>query len=85
MSRFVGKMADHIKIKSNGSDDESGEFDQFFPNFIWAVRDFTLGLVIDGKTVTEDEYLEHALKLKKGVKRKVLTLKIYKSYQSFIC
>lgn len=81
-------MAEHIKIKSNGSDDESGEFDKFFPSFIWAVRDFALDLVIDGKTVTEDEYLEHALQLKEpkeGAKGKILTLKMYQCYQSFTC
>lgn len=59
-------MADHIKIKSKESDDDSGEFDKFFPSFIWAVRDFSLDLEIDGKSVTEDGYLDHALQLKPG-------------------
>ncbi len=39
---------------------------KFFPNFIWAVRDFTLELKIDGQDITEDQYLEFALKLKHG-------------------
>ncbi|XP_062818753.1 guanylate-binding protein 1 isoform X2 [Anolis carolinensis] len=34
----------------------------FFPSFIWALRDFTLQL----EPITEDEFLENALKLKKG-------------------
>uniref|UniRef100_A0A8B9BKP1 GB1/RHD3-type G domain-containing protein n=1 Tax=Anser brachyrhynchus TaxID=132585 RepID=A0A8B9BKP1_9AVES len=38
----------------------------FFPNFVWAVRDFTLQLEVDGKEISEDEYLENALKLKDG-------------------
>ncbi|KAK6309856.1 hypothetical protein J4Q44_G00197370 [Coregonus suidteri] len=37
----------------------------FFPNFVWAIRDFTLLLEIDGRNVTEDDYLEHSLELKK--------------------
>ena len=40
---------------------------RFFPNFIWAVRDFTLERKIDSKEVTEDEYLEYALQLKPGI------------------
>ncbi|KAM9167003.1 LOW QUALITY PROTEIN: guanylate-binding protein 1-like [Mergus octosetaceus] len=38
----------------------------FFPTFVWAVRDFTLQLEVDGKEISEDEYLENALKLKDG-------------------
>lgn len=41
---------------------------QFFPNFIWTVRDFSLELVLENKgRVTEDEYLNFALQLKKGM------------------
>ncbi|XP_068520480.1 guanylate-binding protein 1-like isoform X2 [Anas acuta] len=38
----------------------------FFSTFVWAVRDFTLQLEVDGKEISEDEYLENALKLKDG-------------------
>eukprot|EP00076_Gallus_gallus_P036749 XP_025002287.1 guanylate-binding protein 1 isoform X2 [Gallus gallus] len=38
----------------------------FFPTFVWAVRDFTLQLQADGKEISEDEYLENALKLRGG-------------------
>ncbi|XP_063791242.1 guanylate-binding protein 1-like [Pseudophryne corroboree] len=62
--RFVGELSDLIKVKSTDNDDEEAEFSEHFPIFIWAVRDFTLKLVIDGQVVTEDEYLENALKLK---------------------
>lgn len=50
-------------------DDDDGadvQFVQFFPSFVWAVRDFTLLLEINGTEVTEDKYLEHALTLRKG-------------------
>ncbi|EPY72656.1 hypothetical protein CB1_111004001, partial [Camelus ferus] len=33
-------------------------------NFIWTVRDFTLELELDGCPITEDEYLENALREK---------------------
>ncbi|XP_073705734.1 guanylate-binding protein 3-like [Garra rufa] len=72
---YVAELADNIKIRSTEAadeeEDENSKFVQFFPSFIWVVRDFTLELVIDGKTVCEDEYLEFALQLKKGVSTKI--------------
>ncbi|XDV25998.1 hypothetical protein PO909_029814, partial [Leuciscus waleckii] len=56
----------YIKIKSPDEVVEDSEFVKFFPSFIWAVRDFTLQLKINGQDATEDEYLEFALKLKLG-------------------
>ncbi|CAM4625567.1 guanylate-binding protein 3-like isoform X1 [Lepidochelys kempii] len=71
---FVSELTEHIKVKAQGGDDleEDTEFVRFFPSFIWAVRDFTLELRIEGQLVTEDEYLEHALALKKGNNKKVM-------------
>ena len=70
------KLTEHVKLKAapKKSEDEledSEKFVLFFPSFIWAVRDFTLQLKVDGKEISEDEYLENALKLKAG-KRMVL-------------
>ncbi|XP_037386909.1 guanylate-binding protein 3-like isoform X2 [Pygocentrus nattereri] len=67
-----------LQIKSPslaGAEDEDeqgdSQFVQFFPNFIWTVRDFVLKLVIEKKgQVTEDEYLDFALQLKKGMGKK---------------
>ncbi|XP_062312502.1 guanylate-binding protein 1-like [Osmerus eperlanus] len=73
--QYVTELSDRIKVKSpshassSKEDEEEGgdaQFVQFFPNFVWAVRDFTLDLKIDGKDVTADGYLEHSLELKKG-------------------
>ena len=69
------ELSERIKVKtpsdaSSSEEEEEGgdaQFVQFFPNFVWAVRDFTLDLKIDGKEVTADEYLEHSLLLKKGI------------------
>ncbi|KAI5092917.1 guanylate binding protein 1 [Silurus meridionalis] len=69
---YVTELAEQIKIRSPASgeaeeEDEEFQFVQFFPNFIWAVRDFSLELFIEKKgQVTEDEYLDFALQLKKG-------------------
>uniref|UniRef100_A0A8B9MDV8 Guanylate binding protein family member 6 n=1 Tax=Accipiter nisus TaxID=211598 RepID=A0A8B9MDV8_9AVES len=68
---YVVKLTDHVKLKAapkEGEDelDDSEKFVLFFPTFIWAVRDFTLQLQVDGKEISEDEYLEEALKLKAG-------------------
>uniref|UniRef100_A0A8C0IS10 GB1/RHD3-type G domain-containing protein n=1 Tax=Chelonoidis abingdonii TaxID=106734 RepID=A0A8C0IS10_CHEAB len=65
---FVSELTEHIKVKAQRGDDaeEDTEFVRFFPSFVWAVRDFTLELRIEGQLVTEDQYLEHALLLLLG-------------------
>ncbi|NXI91569.1 GBP4 protein, partial [Psophia crepitans] len=68
---YVMKLTEHVKLKaapegSEGDLKDSEEIVPFFPTFIWAVRDFTLQLQLDGKEISEDEYLENALKLKAG-------------------
>ncbi|XP_004603672.2 guanylate-binding protein 6-like [Sorex araneus] len=63
---YVTELTELIKTKSSPCPDgvkDSAEFVGFFPDFIWTVRDFTLELKIDGHLVTEDGYLENALKL----------------------
>ncbi len=71
---YVAELAEQIKIRSSNAADEEEEEDckfvQFFPSFTWVVRDFTLKLEIEGKRVTEDDYLEFALQLKKGILEK---------------
>ncbi|KAM6106981.1 guanylate-binding protein 1-like [Phoenicopterus ruber ruber] len=68
---YVVKLTEHVKLKAapERSEDEledSEKFVLFFPTFVWAVRDFTLQLEMDGEEISEDEYLENALKLKAG-------------------
>ncbi|MEE6516067.1 hypothetical protein FKM82_025272 [Ascaphus truei] len=70
---YVTELTERIKVKSSPKDkdedeDDSAEFKRIFPSFIWCVRDFTLMLELDGRRITEDEYLQNALKLKKGSK-----------------
>ncbi|KAM5256392.1 guanylate-binding protein 6-like [Ctenodactylus gundi] len=64
---YVTELTQLIRAKLPNSDgiEDSTEFVSFFPDFIWTVRDFTLELKVDGQPITEDEYLENALKLTK--------------------
>uniref|UniRef100_A0A2K5ZWM5 GB1/RHD3-type G domain-containing protein n=1 Tax=Mandrillus leucophaeus TaxID=9568 RepID=A0A2K5ZWM5_MANLE len=71
---YVIELTELIRAKSCPKPDEvedSGEFVRFFPDFIWTVRDFTLELKLDGHPITEDEYLENALKLIPGRNPKI--------------
>lgn len=71
---YVTELTELIRAKSSPRPDEvqdSTEFVSFFPDFIWTVRDFTLELKLDGHPITEDEYLENALKLIPGKNPKV--------------
>ncbi|XP_065276537.1 guanylate-binding protein 1-like isoform X2 [Emys orbicularis] len=68
---YVTELTERIKVKAAGRGsrqvgEDSAEFVRFFPAFVWAVRDFTLQLELDGRKITEDEYLENGLKLKTG-------------------
>lgn len=64
------ELTELIRAKSSPTPDgveDSTEFVSFFPDFIWTVRDFTLELMLNGHPITEDEYLENALKLVPGI------------------
>ena len=65
---LVVNLTKNIQIKSKTSE-ESGveEYAQYFPSFIWVVRDFALKLVdTDGEALSSKEYLEKALNAQKG-------------------
>ncbi|KAI7809835.1 guanylate binding protein 1 [Triplophysa rosa] len=74
--QYITELAEQIKIRSPSSpsedeeEEENSQFVCFFPSFVWAVRDFTLDLKINGRKATEDEYLQYALELKKGLSKK---------------
>ena len=59
------ELTEQLRIKSGG-EEEKEEFHAFFPDFIWAVRDFFLKCEVNEKEVTPTEYMEWHLKLKKG-------------------
>ncbi|XP_052055423.1 guanylate-binding protein 6-like [Apodemus sylvaticus] len=66
---YVTELTELIRAKSSPNPDgikNSTEFVSFFPDFVWAVRDFTLELKLNGEEITSDGYLENALKLIPG-------------------
>ncbi|XP_036111585.1 guanylate-binding protein 6-like [Molossus molossus] len=72
--QYVTELTELIRAKSSPPPDgvdDSSEFVSFFPDFIWAVRDFTLELKLNDHSITEDEYLDNALKLIPGRSPKV--------------
>ncbi|KAG6921606.1 guanylate-binding protein 2-like [Chelydra serpentina] len=73
---YVTELTERIKAKAAGEGsrqerEDSAEFVRFFPAFVWAVRDFTLQLELDGREITEDEYLENSLKRREGQPEKL--------------
>ena len=61
---LVINLTKHIHLKSTGlqEDIDPDEYSQYFPSFMWVVRDFALQLVdIEGEAMTSKEYLEKAL------------------------
>ena len=67
---FTTEMTEHIKVKAVGEQD-ADDLGRVTPVFVWAVRDFSLDLEIDGKEVTSNDYLEHSLKMIKGLSKSV--------------
>lgn len=58
---LILEMAKHIQTKASTNPEESSHV---FPQIIFALRDFSLDLEVNGKEVTSDEYMEHCLELK---------------------
>ena len=65
---LVINLTKHIHIKSKQREEtDSEEYSQYFPTFLWVVRDFSLKLVdTDGEVLTSRDYLEKALQTQKG-------------------
>ncbi len=57
----------HLKTQGNSDDVDTDEYSQYFPSFMWVVRDFALQLVdSEGEPITPKDYLEKALEQQKG-------------------
>ena len=64
---LVVELTKHIHVMSKGDNEDSGEqFGDFFPSFLWILRDFTLKLRDKGKKITSKQYLENSLKQEGG-------------------
>lgn len=72
---LVINLTNHIQIKAGGVREEQDpeEYAQYFPSFMWVVRDFTLQLLdAEGDPITSKEYLEKALQSQKGFSESVM-------------
>ena len=64
---FVLNLSKTIKLKNSFKEDNKNDLAQYFPSFLWLLRDFSLRLVDqNGKNITEKQYLEKALENIKG-------------------
>jgi hypothetical protein len=64
---LVVNLTKHIQVRAAPGDGDGGaesgaEFQQFFPNFLWVVRDFGVRLERDGVAMSSRDYLEDALR-----------------------
>ncbi|OBS76069.1 hypothetical protein A6R68_17479, partial [Neotoma lepida] len=70
---YVTELTDRIRTRSSPDQDgveDSDEFVSFFPDFVWALRDFSLELKVNGEPISPDEYLENSLRLIHGTAQK---------------
>jgi len=59
---FVLNLSKTLKLKNSFMEDNKNELAEYFPYFLWLLRDFSLKLVDkNGKNISEKEYLEKAL------------------------
>ncbi|GLE05703.1 hypothetical protein PINS_up014749 [Pythium insidiosum] len=64
---LVVNLSRHIQTSASQRDATSGaDLHEFFPTFMWVVRDFTLQLEDNGKKISSKQYLENALKPQGG-------------------
>lgn len=64
---LIINLAKDIQVQT-GKTTKDQDPAQFFPSFLWVVRDFTLKMVdLEGKPLAAKEYLEKALEFQKGV------------------
>ncbi|KAI9919952.1 hypothetical protein PsorP6_016033 [Peronosclerospora sorghi] len=58
---LVVNLSKHIQTSSSSGKDTRDGLHEFFPSFLWVVRDFTLQLLDNGKRISSKQYLESAL------------------------
>eukprot|EP00698_Gefionella_okellyi_P012374 TRINITY_DN3329_c0_g1_i2.p1 TRINITY_DN3329_c0_g1~~TRINITY_DN3329_c0_g1_i2.p1 ORF type:complete len:653 (-),score=101.34 TRINITY_DN3329_c0_g1_i2:88-2046(-) len=71
---LVVELSKHIRTQSDSEGDQAAlaiQLNQFFPTFLWLVRDFSLQLEAGGKQISSNEYLKNALQPVKGEPKRV--------------
>lgn len=65
-------LTQFIHLNSQNEECDTEEYGNYFPSFLWVLRDFILQLVDkEGNSVTPREYLERALQPQKGISDQV--------------
>uniref|UniRef100_A0A2K6S3X4 Guanylate binding protein 5 n=1 Tax=Saimiri boliviensis boliviensis TaxID=39432 RepID=A0A2K6S3X4_SAIBB len=70
----VTELTDLLKARTSLDLDgveDAADSESFFPDLVWTLRDFCLGLEIDGQLITADAYLENSLRPKQGSDQRV--------------
>ncbi|XP_052035082.1 guanylate-binding protein 5-like isoform X2 [Apodemus sylvaticus] len=74
----VTELTDLLLTRNSPDPNQSEETADisFYPDLVWTLRDFFLGLKINGQAITSDEYLENSLKLKEGTDERTQTFNL---------
>ncbi|KAL4442538.1 hypothetical protein ABPG74_006940 [Tetrahymena malaccensis] len=65
---LIINLAKDIQIKSKNNESQQEDPANYFPSFLWVIRDFALQIVDQmGNKISQKDYLEKALELQKGV------------------
>lgn len=65
---MVVNLSKSLQIKNDAKAEDPDELAEYFPSFMWILRDFALKLIDqDGNTLTSKQYLENSLREQKGV------------------
>lgn len=64
---LIVNLSNHIQIKEHEKAADVNKIPEYFPSFLWVVRDFSLKLIDEaGNPITSKDYLENALSSLKG-------------------
>lgn len=66
---LIVNLTKNIQIKASNNDEiDTDDYANYFPSFLWIVRDFALQLTDQsGEPITPKQYLENALCQQKGI------------------
>lgn len=65
---LVVNLSKSLQIKNDAKAEDPDELAEYFPSFLWILRDFALRLIDqDGNNISSKQYLENSLKEQKGV------------------
>ncbi|XP_043916975.1 guanylate-binding protein 1-like [Protopterus annectens] len=59
--QFITELTKIIQVKTKTIEEKCKNYASFFPDLIWALRDFTNVLELEGQKCTADQYLEYVL------------------------